>query len=156
MHMRLGFLSVAMLLTVCVDDVRSQAGPYIEMDLGTTVAPPITVQGSDNDWGTKCDLIINPLGLEAAGTTTIGDARLADVMVGYQLLAGVDYQFRQPVALGVKFRWVDLGEFASEPQPWNQLRSHESSVGRGETILYRMTVAARRFWGVSLSLKYRF
>lgn len=89
-------------------------------------------------------------------TTTIGDARLADVMVGYQLLAGMDYQFREPVALGVKFRWVGLGEFASEPLPWNQLRSHESSVGRGETILYRMTMDASRYWAVSLSLKYRF
>lgn len=298
MHRRLGLVSVATLLAVCAGEVRSQTGPYIEMGLGATVAPPITVQGSDNDWGTKCDRIINPLGLEAAGecdaappptswtnefdggagmgagvslgydwgavrlegeyfhgftahddqsdinifddvtldkqeqeiesavggvddwrshagfvnayydfgpasaswtpylgaglgaarasldyrsvwkrnddperistfvdpllrakiagTTTIGDARLTDVMVGYQLLAGVDYRFRQPVALGVKFRWVDLGEFASDPLPWNQLRSHESSVGRGETILYRMTMAPSRFWGLSLSLKYRF
>ena len=298
MHMRIGFVSVVMLLTVCVSEVRSQTGPYIQMDLGTTVAPPLTVQGSDNDWGTKCDLIINPLGVEAggecdaappltswtnefdggagiragvalgydwgavrlegeyfhritgyddqsdidifddvtldkreqeielavggvddwrshagflngyydfgpgsaswtpyvgagfgverasldyasvwkrnddperistfvdpllrakiAGTTTIGDARLTDVMVGYQLLAGVDHRFREGITLGVKFRWVDFGEFVSEPLPWNQLRSHESSVGRGETILYQMTTDASRSWGVSLSLRYGF
>ena len=76
-------------------------------------------------------------------------------MAGYQLLAGVDYRLRDAVTLGVKFRWVDFGEFVSEPLPWDQLRSHESSVGRGETILYQMTTDASRCWGVSLSLKYR-
>ena len=91
-----------------------------------------------------------------AGTTTIGDARLTDVMAGYQLVAGVDYRRREPVTLGVRFRWVAFGEFRSERLPWNQLRSHESSVGRGETILYQMTTDASRFWGVSLNLKYRF
>ena len=91
-----------------------------------------------------------------AGTTTIGDARLTDILAGYQLLAGVDYRLREPVTLGVRFRWVDFGEFRSEPLPWNQLRSHESSVGRGETVLYQMTMDASQFWGVSLNLKYRF
>ncbi len=297
MHRRLGFVTVMTVLTVCANEAPGQTGPYIEMDLGTSVAPPFTVHGSDNDWGTKCDLIINPLGVEVAGecdaappltswtnefsggagmragvtlgydwgsvrlegeyfhritaygdqsdidifddvtldkreqeielavasvddwrshggfvnayydfgasaswtpyvgagfgmerasldyvsvwkrnddperistfadpllrakiagTTTIGDARLTDVMAGYQLLAGVDYRLRDPVTLGVKFRRVDFGEFRSEPLPWNQLRSHESSVGRGETILYQMTTAASRFWSVSLNLKYRF
>ena len=297
MHRRLGLVTAMTVLTVCANQAGGQTGPYIEMDLGTSVAPPLTVHGSDNDWGTKCDLIINPLGIEAAGecdaappltswtnefdggagiraglalgydwgpvrlegeyfhrvtaygdqsdidifdevtldkqeqeielavgsvddwrshgvfvnayydfgasaswtpylgagfgmerasldyvsvwkrnndperistfadpllrakiagTTTIGDARLTDVMAGYQLLAGVDYRLREPVTLGVRFRWVDFGEFRSEPVPWNQLRSHESSVGRGETILYQMTTDASRFWGVSLNLKYRF
>lgn len=93
---------------------------------------------------------------KVAGTTTIGDARLTDVMLGYQLLAGVDYRLRDTVTLGMKFRWADFGEFVSEPTPWNQLRSHESSVGRGETILYQITTRDSRFWGVGLSLKYWF
>ena len=298
MHNRLGFVAVVTVLAVGATEVRGQTGPYIQMDLGTSAAAALTVHGSDNDWGTKCDLIINPLGLEAAGecdvdpplmswtnefdggagiragvalgydwgavrlegeyfrrvtvyddqsdinifddvtldkqeqeielavgsvddwrshagfvnayydfgpasaswtpyvgaglgvelasldygsvwkrnddperistfvdpllrakiagTTTIGDARLTDVIAGYQVLAGVDYRFRERVLLGAKFRWVGFGEFVSEPLPWNQLRSHELSVGRGEPILYRMTTDANRFWGVSLSLKYQF
>ncbi len=298
MRERLGFVAVVAVLTVGVGEARDPNGPYIQMDLGTGIAPPFAVHGSDNDWGTKCDLIINPLGVEVAGecdaappltawtnefdggagmragvafgydwgpvrlegeyfrrvttyddqsdidifddvtldkqeqeielatggvddwrshagfvnayydfgpasaswtpyvgagfgverasldyvsvwkrnddperistfadpllrariagTTTIGDARLTDVVTGYQLLAGVDYRLREPATLGVRFQWVDFGEFASEPLPWNQLRSHESSVGRGEAVLYRMTTDASRFWGVSLSLKYRF
>ena len=298
MHRRLGFFTLMTVLVTGADDARGQTGPYVEMGLGTSVAPPLTVHGSDNDWGTKCDRIINPLGVEVAGecdaappltswtnafdggagvragvalgydwgafrlegeyfqrvtvygdrsdidifddvtldkqeqeielavgvvddwrsqagfvnayydfgpasaswtpyvgagvgmerasldyasvwkrnddpqristfadpllrariagTTTIGDARLTDVVAGYQLLAGVDYRLHEAVALGVKLRWVDFGEFVSEPLPWDQLRSHESSVGRGETILYQMTTDASRFWGVSLDLKYRF
>ena len=276
----------------------AQTGPYIQMDLGLAVAPPLAVHGSNNDWGTKCDLLINPHGVEVgsecdtappraswlnelggapgirtgfaagydwgavrleaeyfhrltpynertdtgtetavilakreqeiavaeggvddlrshnffanvyydfgpstaswtpyvgagvglerasldyfslwkrnhdperittfsdpllratlAGTTSLADARLTDSMVGYQLLAGVDYRLSDPVTLGVKFRWTDFGEFASEPRPWNQLRSHESDIGRGEPILYQVTTEDSRFWGVSLSLKYRF
>ena len=298
MHRRLELLAIVMVLIGSVNAAEAQTGPYIQMDVGMNVAPPLGVRGSDNDWGTRCDLIINPRGVEAgsecdaqpsltswtnefgggsgiragfalgydwgavrlegeyfhrvtayndrsdvgifddvtvdkreqeielavggvddlrshnvfanvyydfgppsaswtpyvgagvgveratldyssiwkrnddperiatfvdpllraslAGTTTIGDARLMDVMVGYQLLAGVDYRLREPVTLGVKLRWADFGEFVSEPTPWDQLRSHESSVGRGEDILYQMTTDDSRFWGVSLSLKYQF
>ena len=298
MHNRLGVLAVVTVLTAGAAEVRGQTGPYIQMDLGTSVPPPLTVHGSDNDWGTKCDLVINPLGVETAGecdtapprtswtngfdggagiragialgydwgavrlegeyfhrattygdqsdidifddvtldkreqeielavgriddrrshagfvnayydfgtasaswtpyvgagfgverasldymsvwkrnddperistfvdpllrariagTTTIGDARLTDVVAGYQLLAGVDRRFGERVLLGVKFRWAGFGEFVSEPLPWNQLRSHESSVGRGEDVLYRMTTDDSRFWGVSFSLKYQY
>lgn len=93
---------------------------------------------------------------KVAGTTTISDARLTDRKVGYQLLAGVDYRLHDAATLGMKFRWPELGDFVSEPTPWNQLRSHESSVGRGDTILYQITTADRRFWGLSLSLEYWF
>ena len=41
-----------------------QDGPYIQMGLGIAVAPAMDVTGIDNDWGTKCDRIINPNGLE--------------------------------------------------------------------------------------------
>ena len=298
MRIRPGFLVVATFLAGYATAVADERGPYVRMDLGATAAPGLSLRGSDNDWSTRCDLLINPLGLEAgdecavapprsswtsafhggsgvragltlgydwgavrlegeyfhritayddlsdldvfddvtadkreqeievatgsvddlrshnvfanvcydfapssspwigyvgvgiglerasldyasiwkrnddperiatfddpllraklAGTTTIGDARLTDVMVGYQLFAGVDYRLRGPVTLGAKLRWADFGEFASDPTPWNQLRSHESSVGRGEVIQYRMTTDDVRFWGLSLSLKIPF
>ena len=41
-----------------------QDGPYIRMGLGIAIAPAMDVRGTDNDWGTKCDRIINPDGLE--------------------------------------------------------------------------------------------
>ena len=91
-----------------------------------------------------------------AGTTTIGEARLKDSMVGYQVLAGVDHQLSGPVTLGLKFRWVDFGGFESEPTEWSQLRSHDSTVGRGERVVYKVKTDDTQFWGVSLSLMYHF
>ncbi len=298
MRGRLGFPAIVMVLTGWVGEAGAQTGPYIQMDLGMAVAPSLGVEGVDNDWGTKCDLIINPLGVEAgaecdvtppltswtnqfgggrgirsgfalgydwggirlegeyshrvtayndrrdtgifddvtidkqeqeielavgrvddlqahgvfanvyydfatvssswtpyvgagvgveratldygsmwkrnddperittfvdpllrakiAGSISIGDARLTDVVAGYQVLAGVDRRLGERVTLGVKFRWADFGGFMSEPTLWDQLRSHESNVGRGEDVLYRMTTDDSRFWSVSLGLKYRF
>ena len=299
MRGRLVLLAVAALLTGGVSEVEAQTGPYIQMDLGAALASRLVVHGSDNDWGTKCDLIINPLGVEVttggcdtapppsawtsefgvgagvgagfalgydwgairlegeyfhrvtaydqrssldifddvsldkreqeielavggvddlrshiafaslfydlrpqsarwtpyvgagfgveratldyssvwkrnddperittfadpllraklAGTTTIGDARLTDVMVGSQLLMGLDYRLRDPLTVGLKLRWVRFGEFESDPLPWDQLRSHESSVGRGEEVLYQMTTKDSRFWSVGLTLRYQF
>ena len=57
MHRRLGLVASMTMLVAGADEARGQ----------TSVAPPLTVHGSDNDWGTKCDLIINPLGVEVAG-----------------------------------------------------------------------------------------
>ena len=292
-------LIAAAVLAGSAAGAEAQTGPYIQMDLGAAIAPPLAVQGSDNDWSTKCDLIINPRGVETAagecaaapppsawtnefdggtgvsagiafgydwgtfrlegeyfhrvtvyddsagmdifdnvsqdkreqeielaagtvdalrshnffanayydfgpassswipyvgagigveratldyatvwkrnddpariatfmdpllrarlaGTTTVGDARLTDIMVGYQVVGGVDYRLSDPVTLGVKVRWADFGEFMSDRVPWDQLRSHESSTGRGDTIDYYVKTDDSKFWGVSLSLKYRF
>ena len=299
--MRIGrkpaLIAVPLLLSGASSGV-AQTGPYIQTDFGVGVARPLTVHGSDNDWGTKCDLIINPRGVEAAGecdaappatswsnelgggigigaglafgydwghfridgeyfhrvtayndqtdtgifdevtadkreqeielavggvddlrsqgvfanayydfgaasrpwtpyvgaglgveraslgyfshwkrnddparittfadpllrakiagTTTIGRARPTDVVLRYQFLAGVDRRVRDALVLGVKFRWLPARTFRGEPTEWNQLRSHESSVGRGETILYEVMTQDNELWSVSLSLKYQF
>ena len=68
----------------------------------------------------------------------------------------MDYLFDDPASLGVKLRWVDLGRFTSERVPWDQLRSHESSTGRGDAVYYQMRTDDTGFWGVSLSLRYQF
>ena len=44
--------------------VLAQDGPYLQMDLGIAVASSMAVDGTDNDWGTKCDLLVNPTGVE--------------------------------------------------------------------------------------------
>ena len=274
-----------------------QDGPYIQMGLGIAVAPAMDVTGTDNDWGTKCDRIINPNGLEVtdecdtepaptewenafgggsgigsglalgyrwgafriegeyfhrsttydersaiaifdditldkqeqeielaiggvdnllshtlfanayydvglgpalvsyggigvgvastslyyfthwkrnddpsrirtfadpdlnakiAGSTTVGQARLTDRRLGYQLLAGAAYQIGDHTALDFKGRWVTSSGFKSEKTAWDQLRSHDATVGRGEPILYTITTDDTSFWGVGLSLLYQF
>ena len=64
MRRRLGCFTIVIMLLGGPGQAMAQTGPYLQMALGMTVAPPLTLHGSDNDWGTKCDLIINPNGVE--------------------------------------------------------------------------------------------
>ena len=90
-----------------------------------------------------------------AGTTTIGAGKLSDTLLGYQVLAGVDYQVSDPFAVGLKIRWTAFGEFQDERE-WDQLRSHESSVGRGDRVLYSATTSDIKFLAISFNTKYQF
>ena len=91
-----------------------------------------------------------------AGTTTIGEARHTDSAIGYQLLVGMDRELGSNVLAGLQIRWVNLGTFEGEPREWDQLRSHESSVGRGDAVVYRVTVPTMHYWAMSFGLKYHF
>ncbi len=91
---------------------------------------------------------------QIAGTTTIGKARLSDTVTGYRLFAGVDYQASDPFRVGLEIGWVKFGDFEGEAE-WLQLRSHESSVGRGARIRYRVMTDGLSSLGISLNLKHR-
>ena len=107
-----------------------------------------------NDDPERISTFMDPrLRAKVAGTTTIGNARVSDSTLGYQLLAGVGYRLGEQAMLGVKLRWVDFEAFESGETLWSQLRSHESSVGRAEDILYMVTTDDNGFWGLGLSLK---
>ncbi|MDE2772777.1 MAG: hypothetical protein OXI46_03595 [Gemmatimonadota bacterium] len=88
-----------------------------------------------------------------AGTTSIAAGRKSDVVFGYQALAGVDRRLGESVTLGIKLRWTMLAEFGDEDE-YIQLRSHESSVGRGEAIVYRLAAADLSAFGAAFSLRY--
>ena len=95
---------------------------------------------------------------QVAGTTTIGRAKLSDVLFGYQVLAGVDYQVSDPLSIGLKFRWADFGEF-EDGREWDQLRSHDSAIGPeagSPRVRYNVVTDDIQFWGVSLNMKYHF
>lgn len=285
---------VALLLATLPLGAAAQDRPYFEFDLGALFAPAITVSLSDNDWSTRCDLLINPLGVEAgtecdrhppptessntsgratgltaglvagysrgrvsgefeyryrtaghhdytatvigdditlgkadeeleraiggvgdasahslmanvvvrfgnrrvtpylgagagvsrmtidffslwkrngdparirtfadpvlraklAGTTTLGAALLVDYLPGFQVLAGADIRVADRVNLSVKLRRASFGEFRSDPREWDQLRSHESTVGRGERILYQVRTADTGAWTITVGLRY--
>ena len=42
-------------------------GLYLQVNAGFNLAPGVAIDGTDNDWGTKCDLIINPDAAEVIG-----------------------------------------------------------------------------------------
>ncbi|MYG82091.1 MAG: hypothetical protein F4187_10200 [Gemmatimonadetes bacterium] len=204
---------------------------YFESAVGALLTPTITARATDNDWATRCDLLINPNGVEtgtecdryppptewsntsgratgfavgfAAGyhmgwlsteleyryriaghhdyaPTAIGDeitldkadqeleravggvgdvsahSLLANVVVrfGNRLLGGADIRVAERVHLGIKLRRTHYGEFRSDPREWDQLRSHESSVGRGERILYEVRSADMGAWTITVGLRY--
>ncbi|MYI75595.1 MAG: P44/Msp2 family outer membrane protein, partial [Acidobacteria bacterium] len=77
MHPRFKVPMFAAALLVCCNQAAAQTGPYIQMDLGLAVAPPLAVHGSNNDWGTKCDLLINPLGVEVGNECDTAPPRAA-------------------------------------------------------------------------------
>lgn len=92
---------------------------------------------------------------QIAGTTTIAGGRKSDIVLGYQALAGVDRRLSEAVTLGIKLRWTMLAEFEDDDE-YIQLRSHASSVGRGERIVYRVAVNDLSAIGAALSLRYAF
>lgn len=109
-----------------------------------------------NDDPSRIDTFDDPaMKARIAGTTSIGAGRKSDVVFGYQGLVGLDRALSESLRVGIKLRWTMLGEFADEDE-YVQLRSHESSVGRGERIVYRVVTDGLSAFGVTLSLKYGF
>ena len=90
-----------------------------------------------------------------AGTTTVGRHKMNDLLTAYQAVVGVDYALSDKVGIGAKFRWSKFSEFDDE-KPWTQLRSHESSVGRGFDVMYGVSTSDLMMIGASLNMKYSF
>ncbi len=135
----------------------SEYSPYLGLGAGIAgVSVDYFNRWKRNDDPNQIDTFDDP-GMKAriAGTTSIGAGRKSDVVFGYQALAGVDRRLSEAVTLGVKLSWTMLAEFAAEDE-YLQLRSHESSVGRGDRILYRLVTNDLSALGAVLSLKYTF
>ena len=92
-----------------------------------------------------------------AKTVSVGQATLSDVLLGFQVLFGVDYAFTESTSLGLKGRWVRFGSF-SDDFIWDPLRSHEPNLRRNgsEPVSGRLKTDDVEFFGISVNLKYRF
>ena len=78
------------------------------MSLGVPGAPAIAVSGTDNDWGTKCDRILNPNGVEVTNECAAAPAASA-----WQNEVGGGAGHRSGLAVG--YRWGALrveGEYS--------------------------------------------
>ena len=90
-----------------------------------------------------------------AGTTTLGAVVLDDTMFSVQILGGVDYRIADRLTVGSTIRYTTgLGAFGSEPREWDQLRSHDSTVGRGSRIVYTVKTRDTSAFTMFLSLRY--
>ena len=92
-----------------------------------------------------------------AKTVSVGQATLSDVLLGFQVLFGVDYAITEATSLGLKGRWVRFGSF-SDDFIWDPLRSHLPNLRRdgSEPVSGRLKTDNLEFFGVSLNLKYHF
>ena len=81
------------------------------------------------------------------------------MLLGFQVLFGVDYAITEATSLGLKGRWVRFGSF-SDDFIWNPLRSHEPFLRKSgpdrEPVSGRLTTDNVEFFGVSVNLKYHF
>lgn len=91
-----------------------------------------------------------------AGTTTLGAAVLKDRMLGVQGIAGLDCGFGDRLTVGLRVRRAAFREFKSDEIEWDQLRSHDSTVGRGSRIVYVVETPDTGAYGVTLNLRYGF
>lgn len=108
------------------------------------------------------DVAIEP----ARGTISSLEASVDDNLFGWQLLLGADYAVDERLSAGVRFRYAQFGEFEGDREPWDTLRGHESTVAppsrvadigdRSNTILWQAESDDIEYWGVTLSLRYRF
>ncbi len=91
-----------------------------------------------------------------AGTTTLASAVLHDTMSAFQWLAGLDWRPVDNVSLGAIARGMVVGPFDSGRHEWDQLRSHDSTVGRGERVTYVVDTPDTGALAVTLNLRLYF
>ena len=92
-----------------------------------------------------------------AKTVSVAQPTLSDVLLGFQVLFGVDYAITEFTSLGLKGHWVRFGSF-SDDFIWNPLRSHPPNLRRdgSEPVSGRLKTDDVEFFGVSVNLKYHF
>ena len=139
----------------------SRLTPYLGFGLGWM---KVRMDYSARSLRTDDKLRLRELGRNsnAAGLLSAGDESLSDSLSGYQWIAGLDYAWSERFSVGLKLRYGDaLDDFEDGGHAWKPLRGHASTLGpTAETganlpILYDIEAEELRFWGISLSFKYR-
>lgn len=88
-----------------------------------------------------------------AGTVSRAGGELRDTLRGYQLLLGLEHEWKPNLALGLQIRWVRFGAFEASGH-YDELRSHASNLRRdgGEPVIYRVRNGDVSFVAASLRL----
>lgn len=91
-----------------------------------------------------------------AGTVSQAEGTLRDTLRGYQLLFGVEHEWKPNLTLSVQARWARFSAFESSGE-YDQLRSHVSNLRRdgSEPVIYRVRNDDTSFVAVSLRLARR-
>ncbi|MDE3260149.1 MAG: outer membrane beta-barrel protein [Gemmatimonadota bacterium] len=90
------------------------------------------------------------------GANTIDRARLSDSLLGYQAVAGLDYQVGGQVTLGFNLRWMGFAEFNGESE-YDRLRGHASVAGNPPVpVTYYVRTDDVGFLAFNLDMKSHF
>ena len=93
-----------------------------------------------------------------AGVTSVAQTTLEDTLLGFQVLAGVDYAISDSVSLGVKGRWVRFESFEDSGVMLELLRSHAPNLRRdgSQPVSGGFRTDNMVFFGVGANLKFFF
>lgn len=92
--------------------VEAQEDRYLRMELGRTRNPGVTLDGSDNDWSTQCDLLINPNQVEVGDRCATPPPRTSwshDIAAGGGVIASLAAGWRLTGSLRIEGEYSFLG-----------------------------------------------
>lgn len=136
------------------------------MELDAALALGMSVDGSDNDWSTKCDRFSNPAQVETDGSCDVippraewrndvegGTGMMAGLLLGYRrgrLRIEGEYFYRTATYGGVVPTAIG-GEITLDKAD----QELEEAEGRGFFVVYRANTSGLSSLGAGLSMKYR-
>ena len=93
-----------------------------------------------------------------AGAVSVAQTTLDDTLLGFQVLAGVDYEISDSVSLGVKGRWARFESFEDGGVVWDPLRSHAPNIrlDGSEPVSGFVETDEIEFFGMGVNLKFFF
>ena len=92
----------------------------------------------------------------AAGTASILDTYAGDIVLGYQLLAGIDYALSEHTSLGVALRWTRFDDLDHDAV-YNVVRSHAGVLADGVTPFNNeLEFSGIGYQALTVNLKYHF
>lgn len=94
--------------------------------------------------------------LRAAGTFSMLDAEVNGTVIGFQVLAGMDYAVGERTTIGVTAHWIRFGTL-KEDVVWSIIRSHAPVRADGVTPFSgKLTFERFESLAATLGVKYRF
>ena len=92
----------------------------------------------------------------AAGTISLLESESTDILLGFQILGGLDHALTEKVSIGIKGRWASFQDLEGDTV-WDLIRSHRPVRADGVTPFdSKLTFSKIQYWALSAGLKNSF